>query len=410
MNRTNAAVLIIGSEVLDGRIVDTNSNFLFKEFKKLGIRAKSTITVDDNLEEIKSALSQLLLENDLIITSGGLGPTTDDLTREALAEYFKVKLLRDETTLGKLKEIYRQRQRPFPPSNQKQALYPENSSIINNNFGTAPAILIEQGRKTIIALPGVSRELQGIFTEQLKDYLQKKYTSGLTAEYQFKFIGLPESAINDEIIKLQLPEEIRIIYQASFPDIKLIIRSDQQELLDKYRQLILNHFNPENIFTENNQSLSEIIHNLLTKRKLKIAAAESCSAGLFTSTLAENPGSSVYLLGGIVSYDNRIKSDFLDISAEMLSQHGAVSAECAGAMAQSVRDKFKADIGVSITGIAGPDGGSPDKPVGTVFLGISDQCATKTYQIFFPSSRERVRTYAVQWLLNLLRINYQKGV
>jgi nicotinamide-nucleotide amidase len=407
MKTIKASVLIIGSEVLDGRITDTNSNYLFREFKKSGFKAVATMTVDDRIEDIMKALEVLLDKSDLVITSGGLGPTTDDLTREALAEHFNLKLKTDQPTIEKLKSNYLRRKLEFPKSNEKQALYPEGAILLENDFGTAPAILLEKAGKIIICLPGVPSELKGIYQEKVAPILAEKFNSTLPFEKQFRFIGLPESGINEVISKLNLGDDINVIYQASFPEVKVILRTFSAENLSVAGAKLQAGFSAENIFSDNNQTLSEIVHALLISKKLTIAAAESCTAGLFTATLAANPGASAYLPGSLITYSNKFKQSLLGVPTEIFSNYGAVSAECAGSMALLVKEKFSTDIGVSITGIAGPEGGSAEKPVGTVWIGIADKAGIETFKIFFPSSRDKIRNYSTQILLNKLRIKLE---
>jgi nicotinamide-nucleotide amidase len=401
--------LSIGSELLDGRVIDTNSVFMSRSLIPLGIDVAARISTDDRIEDIISALSYLSKISDCIIVTGGLGPTTDDLTREAISEFTRCPLLLNEESLEKLKRLYEIKKRNFDTSNEKQSLFPKTSKIILNPVGTAPGFSIEhleQDKKVLlIALPGVPRELVAMFEDSvlplLKDRLPLEQEP-LLHNHLLCVYGLPESVIGSKVTALSLPKEIKISYRAMFPEVHVQLRGRGN--IGKYAQQIVEVLGEDNVYAENvTTTLGENIHALLIESQKTVAVAESCSGGMLSEILTLKSGASKFFLGSIVAYDNTVKAKLLSVSSQTLEQHGAVSHKAAAEMALGVRTALGSDFGISITGIAGPQGGTDDKPVGTFFIGLSTPQELISFRAFFHSERDLIRKYSAVKAIDILR-------
>lgn len=404
---TTIALLTIGSELLDGRVQDTNSNFLCDELSTAGFSIKSILSCDDVLEDIIHSIRFLSDSAQAIIITGGLGPTTDDLTREAIAAYSGKNLILDQGALENLKAFFEKRGRRFFKTNEKQATLPEGASIIPNPEGTAPGFRIigNHGKTLIVALPGVPRELKRMFHDTVLPFLRNQNQQ--TAPYMrhiLKVFGLPESLIGERIESLQLSREITVSYRAKFPQVDVVFKTKQSHLLDQAVSAVRNVLGIQYIFSERSiENFEEVIHHLLLERKVTIAVAESCTGGLLGKLITNSSGSSQYFRGGIISYSDQAKTELLGVESETLSIHGAVSGQTAKQMAEGVKTRFHSDLALSITGIAGPEGGSSEKPVGTFFIGFSAPGILEAFHFVYPSHRERVRNYSAFSALDILR-------
>ncbi len=397
------ALLTIGSELLDGRTLDTNVNFLAKELSRNSFSVVNIMTCADNISNIIDALEFVFQSGcALVITSGGLGPTSDDLTREAVADFFRTGVAIDQTELTKLKKRYLDRGKEFPESNVKQATFPIGSQIIRNNFGTAPSFLVKDGTRHLISLPGVPSELKGIFHEEVLPLITQLFSPPRTEQERFVFFNIPESALNDQISTLNLPDEIEVIYETTFPENKVILKSTNLKALLSATEQILKLPAAEFLVARDQIGLPDVVHQGLIKSKLKLAIAESCTGGLIGKTLTDLSGSSSYFLGSLVTYHDSAKEKVLGVKKTTLEKFGAVSAECALEMALGVKERLSADVAISVTGISGPTGGTDQKPVGTVFLGYADNQQSFTKEIFYSGTREQVRRFATYSALNLL--------
>ena len=408
------SLLLIGTELLDGRILDTNKRYLGDSLSKIGLTLVSAATSRDTIEEISQALDYLMPNSDYIICSGGLGPTTDDLTREAIADYAGKEIYLADEVLKNLHQLYETRKRSFDPSNTKQATFPRDSKIIKNPVGTAAgfSMQITKNNKssTIISLPGVPRELYAMLEESVipqilnenPEFKQQNLSS-------IRIFGLPESVVGSKVKSLNLPSSITVSYLASFPEVKVTLKANNTKAsLDAEMLKVKEILGPDYIFSEDlTQDLFFKINELLTNNKVQqnktIAVAESCTGGLIGAALTQYAGASKFFLGGIQAYSNKVKEEELNISKEVLDTEGAVSHKVAMLMAKNVKERFQSSVGISITGISGPDGGSPEKPVGTFFIGISSDKGTKSMRFFFLSSRDLIRTFCVYKALDVLR-------
>ena len=405
------SILATGSEILDGRVVDTNSNFVAQILSERGIPLKRILTVDDNLPELLAGLEILHEVSDVIITIGGLGPTADDLTRDMSAAYAGVQLVEYPEARQHLIDFYAVRKRTLDPSNLRQAMLPQGSEMIPNPCGTAPGFIVtrkgaEKGTKIVCSLSGVPREFKAMFNDTVLPLLLARSSgSKEVIRAGFRLFGLPESVVGKEVVALGFPESIGVSYRASFPEVHLVVKgvepSEVAACADKIRNSpSLSPF----IFTEDvNQSMSAIVSSLVRERKGSIAAAESCTAGMFSAALAALPGSSDILKGGVVAYSNEVKVNQLGVPAELIAQDGAVSASVAKAMAGGCRERLGATFGIGITGIAGPGGGSPEKPVGTFYVAVATEDSVQVKGCLFVNERSYVQRYAVHAALELLR-------
>lgn len=399
------SVLAIGSEILDGRVLDTNSQFISTHLTNLGIGLHRTIVCDDIEEEIVSCLDFLAKDSTYIIVTGGLGPTSDDLTREAIATYTKCPLQFQKDSLDRLKKRFVERGRPFDPANEKQAFFPSSSKIIPNPVGTAEGFILSTGQLTIASFPGVPKEMHPMFTDHLLPLIKAAHDgSAPIARRSFRVFGVPEATIGRKIHSLNLPDTVVISYRATFPEIHIVLKSTDKSAVDAAWQASMESIGHDFIFTTDTvRNLPEEVLEELKKNNKTIAVAESCTGGMVGMHLTSIPGSSVAVVGGFITYSNQLKIDLLGVSAETLSRYGAVSSETACEMARGCLSKSGANFALSITGVAGPDGGNEEKPVGTFYIGLATESGVKAYKHFFPSDRASIRKYATYVALDTLR-------
>jgi nicotinamide-nucleotide amidase len=411
----SVSILATGSELLDGRVVDTNSNVVARALSELGLKLKRVLVVDDDLEDLVQGLKILSEVSDIIITSGGLGPTSDDLTRDMVSSFFGTTVAEFPAARAHLEQFYKKRSRTLDPANLKQALLPVGSTMIPNENGTAPGFMLSGkgagGHEvTVCSLSGVPREFIPMFNETVLPLIRAK--AGDIAPIQrctLKIFGIPESVVGKLVEGCALGSEITVSYRAAFPEVHVVLKAlsgiDLAAAAKKVRQA-LGH---EVIYTERaNENFFECVQRLLLERKATVATAESCTGGLVSSFLTETAGSSDVFQGGVVAYHNEVKRALLNVPQLILDDYGAVSAETVRAMATNVKEMMGTTYGLAISGVAGPGGGSSEKPVGTVWLGISGpNGAGKELKILHVNDRKSVRTYAGYVLLDLLRRNLQ---
>lgn len=420
------AFLAIGNELLDGRTKESNSAWVGENLRKHGLSLTQTIICDDYVEDIDRSITHLLPTCDILIISGGLGPTSDDLTRDGVAKYLNVPLVKSEESLRHVNEYFSKRNREVNQANLRQAYLPEDAEYINNPLGSAPAfkVIIPKHHlhphKIIYSLPGVPDEFKSIYNDSVWPEISTKFNNRLSfIERGFRIFGLAESEIAARIESVPLPEDVQVIYRVIFPEIEVLFRAKagdhNNSLLKSYTTLIEQAIDTQYITSSNSEvdqtiPLEETLKNLAVQKSITIGVAESCTGGMLGSILTALPGSSNFFLGGIQSYSNKVKENLLGVPADLLKQKGAVSEEVAKLMAEGCRKAIGSDIGVSITGVAGPDGGSTEKPVGTFYIGISDGTINFAKRYFFPSSRDRIRRYACYCAMDLLRrITYDES-
>ena len=412
----NVEIISIGNEILCGSIIDTNANHIIKKLKEINLNVQHVSAVADEENEIIAQLKEACQRSQIIITTGGLGPTEDDITFQSVARTFQLNLVKYPEAERHMIERISKIGVSVSPSNLKQSFLPEGSTCIINSYGTAPAMILEKEGKVVVSLPGVPLEMKNLLSEQIIPFLQKKFPD---LEYiQSRIIktsGLAESNLNDRIKDFIISNQrLNVGIYASPEDIRIQLNAmaktaeETKNILDEATEqlkILLGDY----IFGYGDESLEEVIGNLLRRKKLSLAVAESCTGGMLGETLTTVPGSSDYFKGGIISYDGEIKEKLLGIPHTLLSQFGEVSELTARAMAEGVRKNCNSDIGLSITGIAGPAGGSEEKPVGLVYIGLADNGQTLVQKHYFHNGRQAIRLRSVRRALNMLRLHIIKG-
>ncbi len=414
MSHTTAAILSIGDELTLGQTLDTNSQWLSNELAAVGIDVVEHVTVPDNLALHVAALKRLSTQVDLIISSGGLGPTADDLTRAAVAAAAGDTLVEDAESLSQIEKFYAARQRVMPPINRVQALRPSRGSAIANPNGTAPGFVCKVGNADCFCAPGPPGELKPMFADQILPRLQVRMDVMIRTRVMGT-VGLGESDIAMRLGPLMDRDRNPLVgTTASGGIVSCRLRyqgplnsADADALLASTQQDISSRLAPYVFSTTDNSLAAAVIQALIT-RKLTMCVVESCTGGMLGAALTEVPGSSAAFVGGFLTYSNDLKSRLVGVPTSSLGTFGAVSAQTAAAMAVGGRAATGADIGVSITGVAGPDGGTPEKPVGTVWISVNmgeNRSDTRRFQ--FPGTRHAVRAWSVTAALAMLWMNLQ---
>ncbi|MCM8821088.1 MAG: CinA family nicotinamide mononucleotide deamidase-related protein [Candidatus Omnitrophica bacterium] len=400
MKNKNVEVICVGTELLYDR-VNTDINIISGIMRKVGYYISRCTIVADDIEEIKEAVSLSLKRSDIVFITGGLGPTSDDLTREAISELLNRKLIFSENIWHRICDgFYKRGLKEIPEINKKQAYVIEGGEIIENNVGTAPGMIIKEGRKTLILVPGPPAELIPM-VEEFAESLKEK---GPMKIYRFGISGVPESIVEERIHNFFTEIGIKYTILASPQIIEIIIPSSEElNALPEIEKFLEESFS-ENYLGIDPPPLPIIIGTLLKEKKLKIALAESCTGGLAGKLLTDIPKSSEYFQGSFVVYNNILKRRILGVPKTVLKKYGAVSELCALYMAKGAKKKGKADVSISITGIAGPSGGTSEKPVGLVYIGIGlPKNKFHIHRFIFPGNRERIRERAVYQAFELLR-------
>lgn len=407
-----AEIIAVGSELLTPDRLDTNSLFLTAELNKLGIEvARKTVVGDERpllLEAFRDALNRV----PITIACGGLGPTEDDLTREAVAELLGRKLVRNEVVVRAIEARFRSFGRQMTENNLRQAMVPEGAEPLENPRGTAPGLWLEKGDQVIALLPGPPRELKPLFLEQVLPRLQRRAPAGRMFHRELRVTGLGESHVDHLAgpIYTRYPD-VQTTVLASPGEVQIHLRiwsGDAQHAAKTLADLeqALDLALAERIFSRDGSPLEEVVAKELVQRNTTIAAAESCTGGLLAERLTSIAGSSAYFLGGVVCYSNELKTAWADVPAELISAKGAVSAEVAVALAEGIRRRVGSGLGVGITGIAGPAGGSEEKPVGTVHIALASGGAVRERSVRFPGDREMIRMQASQAALDMVRLHF----
>lgn len=373
-------IISIGNELLIGDTVNTNAGWMGQFLTEHGVEVTRIHTIGDNLTLVKATIRQSLDKADLVITTGGLGPTHDDMTKKAVQDLFEVEMILHEPTLKFIKKMFKKRNIPFSESNYHQAEVPANAEVLFNEQGTAPGMWFEENSSRLAVLPGVPYEMKQLMQNKILPKIEK-FTGGNEKRFSRYILtaGVGESTLSDELIGdigQFLNDNLTVAYLPSPQGTRIRISgygTSQQQVTDLMEPVIDHIYSQasEVIVGEGKEyTLSEALGNILRDHKLTLAVAESCTGGLIADTITNIPGSSDYLLGGMVTYSNEAKINLLDVRDEDLKIHGAVSKPVALQMAKGAADKFHADIGLSTTGIAGPGGGSKEKPVGTIWIGF----------------------------------------
>ncbi|HWQ40812.1 MAG TPA: competence/damage-inducible protein A [Desulfosporosinus sp.] len=407
-----AEIVATGTELLLGETLNTSAHYLTGKLSSMGIEVDYHTTVGDNPERLEQVLRQAIGRADLLVTTGGLGPTVDDLTKELVAKVLDLKMELDDLSLEQLKKFFALRKAPMPRNNEKQVYFPKGSKILPNPIGTAPGAIIEKNGKTVIILPGPPYEMRPMFDTYVWPVL--KQIIGPHAERMnervLKVFGMGESAIEEVLGDLMSLPNITMALLAKRAEmhVRLVARSTEttsaeaEIFLDRAEEEIRRRLG-DKVFGRDQETMIGIVGTRLKNKHLTLATAESCTGGLLGAALTQEPGSSEFYLGGVVSYSNSVKHKILGVSEESLQKFGAVSEEVAKEMAEGVRSKIGSDLAISTTGIAGPDGGSEQKPVGLVYIGLATPEAVHAKKFQFYGERESVRQLTVQAALNEVR-------
>ena len=404
-----AEIISVGTELLLGDIVNTNAQFLAKELADLGIDMYRQTVVGDNEERILNAFEEAFKVSDIIITTGGLGPTEDDLTKEIACKYFNKELICHEESYKALQEYFEKSGMYLSENNKKQAYFPEDAIILKNTCGTAPGAIIKgEDNKAIIVLPGPPREMKTMFKNEVKPYL-KKLTNSVLVSKVLRISGQGESHMEEKVK--------HIIHKYKNPTIapyakdgesilRLTAKAKNEEeamRIIEPAEKDIREILKDNIYGEGETSLEHVVSKLLVDKNLKIGVAESCTGGLLASMLISYPGISKVFLEGAVTYSNEAKIRTLGVKKETLERFGAVSEETAKEMAEGIAKRCESNIGVSITGIAGPDGGTSDKPVGLIYIGLYIDGNIKVKKLNLQGDRDRIRRRTAIATLDFIR-------
>jgi nicotinamide-nucleotide amidase len=410
MRNINATIITIGDELLIGQVIDTNSAWMAQQLNRIGITVIKRIAVGDDANEIWNALESENENADVVLITGGLGPTSDDITKELLCKYFSGKMVVNQGALDNVNYLFQQiYHKPVSEVNLKQAEVPDVCEVVQNKRGSAPGMIFQKDGTIFISMPGVPYEMQGIM-EDVIPYLEKKFELPTIIHKTILTAGIGESSLA-EIIKdfeSQLPEEISLAYLPTYGMVRLRLTTSGFDK-NKTEKIINGQFNElkklvkNYIVTDEDETMQQVLGKILTKNKKTISTAESCTGGAIVSLITSVPGSSAYFMGSIVSYANEIKESELNVKKETLEKFGAVSEETVKEMLQGLLDKMKTDYGIAVSGIMGPDGGTDEKPVGTVFIAVGNkekQVVQKLKQRF-----ERVKNIEVTSVmaLNIMR-------
>lgn len=403
-----AEILAVGTEILLGDIVNTNSQYIAKRLADLGISVYHQSVVGDNPERLLEAYRLAFSRVDLVIATGGLGPTKDDLTKEIAFEYFGKKSVVHEASLKIIEGYFKDMNRPMAQSNKKQAYFPADAVILPNNNGTAPGCIIEENGKIIALLPGPPWEMKPMFEEAVVPYLQK-FQQGVLVSKVLRVVGVGESSaaeMIEDILDNQTNPTVAPYAKAGEMTFRITAKANTEDegirLMAPMEAEIRSRLG-NNIYGEGNITLENVLGEMLINRKLTIATAESCTGGMVASALINYPGISSAFMEGAVTYSNDAKINRLGVKRETLDKYGAVSSEVAAEMAQGIAKTAGTNIGISTTGIAGPDGGSAEKPVGLVYIGFYMNGKAKTKMLKLSGNRQKIRERATMQLLDLVR-------
>lgn len=403
-----AEIIAVGTELLLGDIVNTNAQYISKRLADVGINVFHQSIVGDNEERLKDEFALAYSRSDIVITTGGLGPTKDDITKECGAEFFDKKLILHAESLNRIQNYFSKLNRPVNEGNEKQAYFPEGAIVLTNNHGTAPGCIIENDSKILIVLPGPPKEMKPMFEESVLPYL-KKYQDSILVSKVLRICGIGEGHMVDEISDI-IDNQVNPTVAPYAKEGEVTLRITARASSEKEAEILIAPVEAEirkrlgiNIYGTGDTSLEAVIGEMLIEKGLTIATAESCTGGLLAGRLVNYPGISDVFLDGAVTYSNEAKMRRLNVKKETLEKYGAVSEETAKEMAEGVALTSGTRIGISTTGIAGPGGGTPEKPVGLVYVGLYIDGKVIVKKLLCPGNRQAVRTRTVVSALDLLR-------
>jgi nicotinamide-nucleotide amidase len=410
----NAELIAIGDELLFGQTLDTNSQWIARALSAEGIAVRRVSVVPDDSDVMREAFQAAFQRSDVVLITGGLGPTHDDQTKSVLANFFDLPIVFRNDILEQVRRIYEDKQLDFIETSREQAEFPEGAIPMPNSHGTAPGIWIERDGVVFAAMPGVPLEMRGMMRSFVLPRLIKRQIGPLTLTRTLHTWGLAEAALYERLDnRKQILEKAGLAFLPAYTGVKLRLtveansREEGGNRLDEAESLVRDKLNPWIFGVGEDLTLSKGVGELLKKRAMRIAVAESCTGGLLAKQITDTPGSSGWFERGFVTYSNEAKHELLDVSMELIEQHGAVSAEVAEAMAKGALEKSRADVALSITGIAGPDGGTEEKPVGLVFIGLAtaDDVIHRRYVLHKERDANRQRSAAKALMMLLDELN-----
>lgn len=412
MTIITAELLTIGDELLYGQILDTNAQWMSVALSNAGIKVIRKTTVGDQEDEILTAFAEAERRVDILLITGGLGPTNDDLTKPCLSKYFNCELKINEEALAEVTEFFKSRGRALTEVNRQQAALPACCEKITNKIGTAPGMWFERNGKVFVSMPGVPHEMKMMMTDIIIPKLKQTFTTSNIHHHVIRTIGIGESFLAEKIADWEnvLPSHIKLAYLPGLGEVKLRLTGigNSIETLKEETNILANKLTDlvgEYIYGYGDEPLEGVIGRALLEKNLKLSIAESCTGGYLSHMVTSVPGSSAYFQGSIIPYAYEIKMQQLGVKPETLEKFGAVSEETIREMASRVREKFKTDIGVATSGIAGPGGATPEKPVGTVWIGYSDKQKTVAKKLQLTKDRIINIKFSSLAALNLIRLN-----
>ncbi len=409
-----ASIVAVGSEMLTPFRVDTNSLFITERLNTIGFDVRIKTVVGDDIGELAGLVRASLAWADLIVLTGGLGPTADDITRDAVAQVLDLPCDEDQETVARIRERFARRGMVMQEINRRQAMVPRGATLLDNPNGTAPGLWLERGKTAIVLLPGPPREMKPMFEAIVRDRLAPRSGGAGLFRRVLKITGQPESAVDAKAQPIYgrwqtqaVPITTTILAVLGQIELHLTASASDRDAADRALDPAVRELQAVlagDVYSVDGASLEEVVGARLRERQLKIAVAESCTGGLLTSRLTDVPGSSAYVERSEVCYSNQAKIDSLGVPAALIAEHGAVSEPVARAMAEGIRAKASTDVGIGVTGIAGPDGGTPEKPVGTVAIAVLVGADARVRTFQFVGLREMVKFQSAQAALNMLRL------
>ncbi len=413
----NAEIITIGDEILIGQIVDTNSAFIGKELNKIGVSVYQITSVQDDAAHILKAIAEAEQNVDIVILTGGLGPTKDDITKHTIAEYFDDHLIQNEAVLKHIEFLFAKYiSTPISDINRQQALVPSKATVLTNRFGTAPGMLLEKNNKTFISLPGVPYEMKALITYEVLPRLQKKYNCPYIIHKTLLTYGLGESAIASRIEKFEdnLPTEVKLAYLPNLGKVRLRLSGksfDKKKIeadIERLSNELISYVDDIFVGYEGEHSIEALIGELLVKNNARLAVAESCTGGNISKMISSVAGASSYFVGSIVSYSEKVKINSLDVSKELIDTYSVVSSEVAKSMALGIQKNYNVEYAIGVTGNAGPTKDNTDASVGQVYIAIATPEGVFVKDFNFGQPREKVIQRASVKALELLKISILK--
>ena len=412
MDQVQATIITIGDELLIGQVIDTNSAYIAQKLNSIGIAVHQRIAVGDEAAAITNALDTAIQKSQVVILTGGLGPTADDITKPLLNRYFGGKMVLDQATLDHISYIFEQiHKKPMIERNRKQAEVPDVCEVLFNQSGTAPGMLFKKNETLIFSLPGVPHEMQWLTNEKVLPILIERLTLGVIAHRTLLTAGVGESFLAESIIDFEtnLPPHVKLAYLPSYGMVRLRLtgKSDDATSLNSQLDQLFEQLKEkvkDFLVTDKDEPLEVVVGRLLKDQNHTVATAESCTGGYIGHLLSKHAGSSSFFTGSVVSYDNRIKTEFLDVPTSILQTVGAVSKEAVEQMAVAIRSKMKTDFGISVSGIMGPSGQTDEKPLGMVWIGVSNKEKVVSKVFYLRFDRQKNIEVTANQAINLLRL------